>query len=148
MRRNRNFSFNVLTYSIQLVKFSRICIRWRLTAERRPSSCSIRSTLRLSTWPCLYTMRPGKSPGRCLLARARAFPLRNCLCVFRQSVYLTNLLFTSIQPAASGDEGTRTPDIRLAKAALSHLSYIPRAERGSGPDWIRTSDPCVISTVL
>ena len=24
-----------------------------------------------------------------------------------------------------GDEGTRTPDIRLAKAALSQLSYIP-----------------------
>jgi hypothetical protein len=27
--------------------------------------------------------------------------------------------------AASGDEGTRTPDFRLAKAALSQLSYIP-----------------------
>ena len=25
----------------------------------------------------------------------------------------------------SGDEGARTPDIRLAKAALSELSYIP-----------------------
>jgi hypothetical protein len=25
----------------------------------------------------------------------------------------------------SGDEGARTPDIRLAKAALSQLSYIP-----------------------
>jgi hypothetical protein len=24
-----------------------------------------------------------------------------------------------------GDDGTRTPDIRLAKAALSQLSYIP-----------------------
>ena len=31
------------------------------------------------------------------------------------------LLFQS-----GGDEGTRTPDIRLAKAALSQLSYIPR----------------------
>ena len=47
----------------------------------------------------------------------------------------------------SGDEGTRTPDPRLAKAVLSQLSYIP-VLRGSGPDWIRTSDPCVISTVL
>ena len=47
----------------------------------------------------------------------------------------------------SGDEGTRTPDPRLAKAVLSQLSYIP-IWRGSGPDWIRTSDPCVISTVL
>jgi hypothetical protein len=47
----------------------------------------------------------------------------------------------------SGDEGTRTPGLRLAKAALSQLSYIPFLG-GSGPDWIRTSDPCVISTVL
>ena len=29
---------------------------------------------------------------------------------------------------SGGDEGTRTPDIRLAKAALSHLSYIPASE--------------------
>lgn len=27
--------------------------------------------------------------------------------------------------AADGDEGTRTPDLRLAKAPLSQLSYIP-----------------------
>ena len=26
---------------------------------------------------------------------------------------------------SGGDEGTRTPDFRLAKAALSQLSYIP-----------------------
>ncbi len=26
-----------------------------------------------------------------------------------------------------GDEGTRTPDFRLAKAALSQLSYIPKS---------------------
>ena len=56
-----------------------------------------------------------------------------------------------------GDEGARTPDLRLAKAALSQLSYIPTSGKSpvviptslhSGPDWIRTSDPCVISTVL
>ena len=35
------------------------------------------------------------------------------------------LLHSLIQPQPGGDEGTRTPDIRLAKAALSHLSYIP-----------------------
>jgi hypothetical protein len=59
------------------------------------------------------------------------------------------LLHSLIKAQPGGDEGTRTPDIRLAKAALSHLSYIPRHTlRGSGPDWIRTSDPCVISTVL
>ena len=31
-------------------------------------------------------------------------------------------LFTAL---LSGDEGIRTPGLRLAKAALSHLSYIP-----------------------
>ena len=39
-----------------------------------------------------------------------------------------------------GAEGTRTPDIRLAKAALSQLSYGPRDEpmvqRVSGPGWV------------
>ena len=29
------------------------------------------------------------------------------------------------QEDSSGDEGTRTPDLRLAKAPLSQLSYIP-----------------------
>ena len=33
-------------------------------------------------------------------------------------------------PYSGGDEGTRTPGIRLAKAALSQLSYIP-----SGPHY-------------
>ena len=70
-----------------------------------------------------------------------------------------------------GDEGARTPGLRLAKAALSQLSYIPIPADGlcliappfylnsrlpyairfwlaCGPDWTRTSDPCVISTVL
>ncbi len=44
-----------------------------------------------------------------------------------------------------GDEGTRTPDLLLAKEALSQLSYIPSP---GGPEWTRTTDPCVISTVL
>ena len=30
-----------------------------------------------------------------------------------------------VNATASGDEGIRTPDLRLAKAALSQLSYIP-----------------------
>ena len=32
----------------------------------------------------------------------------------------------------SGDEGTRTPGLRLAKAALSQLSYIPRVSLVQG----------------
>ena len=38
-------------------------------------------------------------------------------------VYEANLRLSSFD--LSGDEGARTPDIRLAKAALSQLSYIP-----------------------
>ena len=66
-------------------------------------------------------------------------------------IQLPGLVSQSHQPFAvlssGGDEGIRTPGLRLAKAALSQLSYIP-VFGGSGPDWIRTSDPCVISTVL
>ena len=38
----------------------------------------------------------------------------------------------SLLLGSGGDEGIRTPDIRLAKAALSQLSYIPIT---SGPLW-------------
>jgi hypothetical protein len=34
----------------------------------------------------------------------------------------------------SGDEGTRTPDFRLAKAALSQLSYIPKTGKWAFQD--------------
>ncbi len=64
-----------------------------------------------------------------------------------------------------GAGGIRTPDIRLAKAALSQLSYGPRtrqpsvaragrhhdaapAGRGGGPSWIRTRDLSLIRTAL
>jgi hypothetical protein len=43
-----------------------------------------------------------------------------------------------------GDEGARTPDFRLAKAALSQLSYIPEG----GPSAIRTQDHSLIRGVL
>ncbi len=88
--------------------------------------------------------RPGKSPGR-------PNPLRFCSIILLGRSFNDQALSFSphsiIQPG--GDEGTRTPGLRLAKAALSHLSYIPRGcHLRGGPDWIRTSDPCVISTVL
>jgi hypothetical protein len=37
----------------------------------------------------------------------------------------TKFLSFLVKLSLSGDEGTRTPDFRLAKAALSQLSYIP-----------------------
>ena len=33
----------------------------------------------------------------------------------------------SPSPSIDGDEGTRTPDLLLAKEALSRLSYIPKS---------------------
>jgi hypothetical protein len=52
---------------------------------------------------------------------------------FRRVCKLTSsvvFLLHSSAPAGrpGGDEGARTPDIRLAKAALSQLSYIPNLE--------------------
>ena len=54
-----------------------------------------------------------------------------------------------------GDKRVRTADLCLARAALSQLSYIPIHSSSlncysihGGHDWTRTSDPCVISTVL
>ena len=60
-------------------------------------------------------------------------------------------------PPFCGDEGTRTPDLRLAKASLSQLSYIPvlRLRSGgaplrmiSGPLWTRTTDLPLIRGML
>ena len=54
--------------------------------------------------------------------------------------------FISPQSNFFGPEEDRTPDLLLAKQALSQLSYRP--EKKTGPKWIRTIDPSVISTVL
>ena len=48
----------------------------------------------------------------------------------------THLLLTPLH-LPCGDEGTRTPDLLLAKEALSRLSYIPGYLK-SGPFGIRT----------
>lgn len=44
--------------------------------------------------------------------------------IFRSSASITTF---HINDLLSGDEGIRTPGLRRAKAALSHLSYIPRS---------------------
>ena len=71
-------------------------------------------------------------------------------------------------PYSGGAEGDRTPDLLLAKQALSQLSYCPDSvnqngrrqgsrsksevkivgKRDGGPKWNCTTDPRVISTVL
>jgi hypothetical protein len=64
------------------------------------------------------TLRPGIAPGR-WFADDDAFR-----CLFDSTcVCSLQTIVSSIR--SGGDEGTRTPDIRLAKAALSQLSYIP-----------------------
>ena len=45
----------------------------------------------------------------------------------------------------SGDDETRTRDLRRARAALSQLSYIPSS---SGPGWTRTIDLSLIRGTL
>ena len=69
--------------------------------------------------------------------------------------YITFVELCQPPPLICGDEGTRTPDFRLAKAALSQLSYIPRwlgdvamLPGLGGPEWTRTTGLCVISTAL
>ena len=60
-------------------------------------------------------------------------------------------VFTSpYRLAAIGDGGDRTPDIVLAKHALSQLSYIPLAPGGerTGRTWIRTKDLSFIRAAL
>ena len=50
-----------------------------------------------------------------------------------------------------GGEGDRTPDLMLAKHALSQLSYTPNFLQNytsGGPNWDRTNDLRVISTAL
>ena len=48
----------------------------------------------------------------------------------RASVAYVSSIAIGGQPAGGGAEGIRTPDLRLAKAALSQLSY--------GPVWLST----------
>ena len=104
------------------------------------------SAAQLSLQPRLSTNEPGSPAGSS--SRQSAFPSMN-FTMRIISNFFPSVLSKDLAP--SGDEGTRTPDIRLAKAALSQLSYIPEREQGHllyGPEWIRTTDPCVISTVL
>jgi hypothetical protein len=55
--------------------------------------------------------------------RSTAVALSCCCQVMIQAA--SDSRSASMRTAPGGDEGARTPDIRLAKAALSQLSYIP-----------------------
>ena len=67
----------------------------------------------------ISAQRPGITPGRLITHFVMRFLFLKC-----------ELLFANDYPFSSyfrsgGDEGIRTPGLRRAKAALSHLSYIP-----------------------
>ena len=77
----------------------------------------VRSTHWESTFQfVIYAKRPGISPGRKL-------PERKCKILLDDQV--SQAYFLLLNQSSSGDEGIRTPGLRLAKAALSQLSYIP-----------------------
>jgi hypothetical protein len=42
---------------------------------------------------------------------------------------LRTIVIVPLGAQFGGDEGARTPDLRLAKAPLSQLSYIPRSKK-------------------
>ena len=50
--------------------------------------------------------------------------------------------------SAGGAAGTRTPDLRRARAALSRLSYGPASTRAGGRAWTRTRDLGLIRAAL
>jgi hypothetical protein len=124
----------------------------RLTAQlcaSSPLNLSHSSTFNLST------KEPGLS--RRVLLYPSGVACFSILQIIKRQIFKPFCRYFCLKPG--GDEGTRTPDFRLAKAALSQLSYIPNyvscahvtPDTGNalcGPEWIRTTDPCVISTVL
>jgi hypothetical protein len=85
--------------------------------------------------PFLGLRRLGHPPGALSNAgRALAPPART---MSKQPSRLDQSVQSSLVKPRSpgGDEGIRTPDIRLAKAALSQLSYVPRMPIGSRRRW-------------
>jgi hypothetical protein len=99
--------------------------RSHLTASLFEQRCAIfilwiRSAQRSSSYSLFFsdTKRPGSPPGCCSLAVKPFF-------VITPSLYLLSLSSYTPLLVLSGDEGTRTPDLRRARAALSQLSYIP-----------------------
>ena len=125
---------------IQLVRFTSLPAVWRLTADAHPSPALVRGIHRLST----------VLPSFDKTTRHIAGPFLS-LAILPVLSFVTRLvpsfaLLLIFQPG--GDEGTRTPDIRLAKAALSQLSYIPAFACVCGPLWIRTTDLPLIRGML
>ena len=67
------------------------------------------------------TKRPGTPPGRLSQTIVHYYLISR--------VNFIQIVLPFSYSDLSGDEGARTPGLRLAKAALSQLSYIPRWSR-------------------
>ena len=63
-----------------------------------------------------------------------------------EEMVLNGSVLSTVKNGGAG--GTRTPDIRLAKAALSQLSYGPSGLWCGGRWWTRTTDLGLIRTAL
>jgi hypothetical protein len=126
MRRTRFFS-TIFFVCFALYSVINVLSAVSLTADRYPSSPPhshadpIRDTRQPSTLP-LYAQRPGIPPGHISLPPA-VLPVFS---LFHSAVYYQFHSPFVLSLAQSGDEGIRTPGLRRAKAALSHLSYIPK----------------------
>ena len=109
-------------HTIQLLKFcwsydqAPVCERWLVFTfqSRTPSPCQPAQSFFFKDQG---DPAPARSPCDMRFSRGYVY----------SSPFATNLSLLKLKP--SGDEGTRTPGIRLAKAALSQLSYIPRVWR-------------------
>jgi hypothetical protein len=111
-------------HGLHTIQFLKFCNRFRSCASLIGADCFspfVRSIQPRSTAAILFskTKRPGFPPGRCTLPYGLSH-----LCLRAQVVVRTVVSFRSTL-LQGGDDGTRTRGIRLAKAALSQLSYIP-----------------------
>ena len=125
-------------------------------AERPAHRASLIFTCSTTTRLRLPTKQPGETPGR----RMRfGFQLPRCYAVVFVKIRPCSsrtgaLCFHCFRPSTleragpCGDEGTRTPDLRLAKAPLSQLSYIPTMVNSCGSDASRTHDLTLIRRAL
>ncbi len=108
----------------------------RLFTEQQPARAGARGLL-LEEQPAHFggygakaaaTKQPGTSPGchKAPLPRSVGRLPASFECDQNQTRSKSFVFLARPPTGPGGDEGARTPDIRLAKAALSQLSYIPR----------------------
>jgi hypothetical protein len=141
MRRFRFFSsfsiLHVTLYSIGKVlanysfALDRVLYQFQVRFSGKPPTAgphSFKSGAPIAFLPRLsnHARRPGTPPGR---YQPTMMPIRSSgyqALVFSQTFFFLYLAVLALICLLSGDEGIRTPGLRLAKAALSQLSYIPR----------------------